>query len=409
MGHRFDIYRHTTAVINLDYLENNLRVLKSIVGTEAFFCPMVKANAYGHGDVEIALKLQSLGVESLGVGLIEEGLLLRQMGVTCNLLVFGIFDSKAIEQIVKWKLTPVISLWQQIEALERSPLLKDRERMPIHLKFDTGMHRLGFNVSDAQKLFDRLSKHPQLRVEGICTHLFKGDDAEDLHGQSFSQLAQFQEVEKVFARLDVISHSLNSAGTLNFHLLRTAQRALPHSISNSQGVRPGLLLYGLDPMNSSALSQSLKPVMSLRSHIVRYHRLRMGETVSYSATWKASRNSVVGVIPIGYADGYHRLLSNKAEVLVKGRRVPQIGNVCMDYIMVDVTGLMTEEEINNNIEVEVTLFGEDSMGNCLSANELAVKAQTIPWEILTSVGERVPRVFTEYNGSLMKRRDEARF
>lgn len=415
MSHRIDIFRHTTAVINLDHLENNYRVLKSMVGDDVFFCPMVKANAYGHGDVEIALKLEQLGVKTLGVGLVEEGLLLRQMGVQCDLLVFGIFDAKAVEQIVKWRLTPVISLWQQIAALESSPHLGLGQKIPIHLKFDTGMHRLGFAVSDAKKLFERLQSHSRIVLQGVCTHLFKGDDAEDLHGQSFSQLAQFQEVERVFSSMShdlnsnspVRSHALNSAGSLNFHLLRMSQKVLPHGISAHQGVRPGLLLYGIDPMSSSSLAQALKPVMSLRSHIVRYHRLRPQESVSYGATWRASRNSVIGVIPIGYADGYHRLLSNKAEVLVKGRRAPQVGNVCMDYIMVDVTGLMTDHEIENNIEVEVTLFGQDSQGNSLSVNELANKAQTIPWEILTSVGERVPRVFEGKNTTL-KKQDEAR-
>ncbi len=413
MGHRIDIFRHTTAVINLDHLENNYRVLKSIVGDQVFFCPMVKANAYGHGDVEIALKLEQLGVQSLGLGLVEEALLLRQMGVKCDLLVFGIFDAKAVEHIIKWRLTPVISLWQQLEALEKSPFLRDGQKIPIHLKFDTGMHRLGFAVADAKKLLERLQNHSQIILQGVCTHLFKGDDAEDLHGQSFSQLAQFQEVERVFASMSaagpIVSHALNSAGLLNFHLLRMAQKTLPHHVAPHQGVRPGLLIYGVDPMNSSSLAQALKPVMSLRSHIVRYRRLRPNETVSYGATWKAVRNSVIGVIPIGYADGYHRLLSNRAEVLVKGQRAPQVGNVCMDYIMVDVTGLMTDEEINNNIEVEVTLFGSDSQGNTLSVHELSSKAQTIPWEILTSVGERVPRtVESSHQMNATKKRDKMR-
>jgi alanine racemase len=396
MAHRLEIFRHTTAVIHLNHLEQNYLSLKAMVGDQVFFCPMVKANAYGHGDIEIALKLEALGVKTLGVGLIEEAILLRDSGVRCELLVFGIFDAKAVGEVVRWNMTPVVSVWQQIEALEQSRHLKLGQKIPIHLKFDTGMHRLGFSVAEASRLLERLDNHPCLQLKGICTHLYKGDDAEDLHGDSFSQLIQFQEIQKLFAHLQLQHHTLNSAGTLNFHLLRKKGQVLPSGIQAHQGIRPGLLIYGIDPLSSSLTAEfPLKPVMSLRSHIVRYHRLRVGESVSYGATWKATRNSVIGVIPIGYADGYHRLLSNRAEVLVKGVRASQVGNVCMDFIMVDVTGLMTDHEIDNNLEVEVTLFGYDSRGQLLSASELATKAQTIPWEILTSVGERVPRVIQE--------------
>lgn len=396
MADRLDIYRHTTAVINLEHLESNYRLLKEIVGEQVFFCPMVKANAYGHGDVEIALKLQDLGVRSLGVGLVEEGLLLRQMGIKCELLVFGIFDLSAAQQVLKWKMTPVISLWQQFEALETAARQQEVTTISIHLKFDTGMHRLGFDLSDARKLYDKILESSIFELQGVCTHLFRGDDAADLAGDSMKQLERFQEVEKIFSPLSPVSHTLNSAGTLHFHTLRQRAQPLPAKIALDQGVRPGLLLYGVSPFpadqNLQGLLSRLKPVMSLRSHIVRYHRVKAGETVSYGATWKAHQDSVVGVIPIGYADGYHRLLSNRAEVLVNGRRAPQIGNVCMDYIMADVTGLVTELEIEKNLEIEVTLFGFDSGGSYISPTELATKAQTIPWEILTSVGERVPRV-----------------
>jgi alanine racemase len=409
MAHRLEIFRHTSAVIHLDHLEQNYRSLKAIVGDEVFFCPMVKANAYGHGDIEIALKLESLGVKTLGVGLIEEGLLLRQMGVKCELLVFGIFDAKAVREVVNWNMTPVLSVWQQIEALESSQFIKSNRKIPIHLKFDTGMHRLGFSVGDAARLLEKLENHPRLELKGICTHLHSGDDAIDLQGDSIAQLIRFQEVEAIFAHLNLQSHTLNSAGTINFHLLRQKKQPLPYGIPLNQGIRPGLLIYGVNPLDSGLLSEfTLKPVMSLRSHIVRYHRLQAGEAVSYGATWKASKNSVVGVIPIGYADGYHRTLSNRAEVLVKGRRVPQVGNVCMDYIMVDVTGIMTDVEIDNNLEVEATLFGYDSEGHLLNACELAERAQTIPWEILTSVGERVPRVIQGERVTQTKNSREAR-
>lgn len=393
MATRNDIFRHTSAVIHLDHLAHNFRILRAFHGESKFFCPMVKANGYGHGDVEVARCLEKEGAQQLGVGLVEEGLLLRQMGVHCELLVFGIFDRRAAEEIVKWKLTPVISVWSQIDALEALPHLGS-VRIPVHIKFDTGMHRLGFSLEDAQKVFDRLSKHSKLEVKGICTHLFKGEDAHDLNGQSIRQLQKFSIVEGIFSPLKVVSHTLNSAGILNLHRLRQEGVTLPHGVSSIQGARPGLLIYGLSAMEDTPVELTLKPVMSLRSHIVRFHRLQKGETVSYGGTWASPRESIIGVIPIGYADGYHRVLSNKAEALVKGQRVPLIGTVCMDYVMVDVTGLVTDQEVNFNREVEATLFGYDSSGNLLKASELSTKAQTIPWEILTSIGERVPRVYT---------------
>jgi alanine racemase len=370
---------------------------------------MVKANGYGHGDVEVALRLEREGATHLGVGLIEEGLLLRQMGVRCQLLVFGIFDRRAAEEIVKWRLTPVISVWSQIEALENVRFHDMSQKIPIHIKFDTGMHRLGFPVDEAQELMDHLVSHQKLEVQGICTHLFKGDDAYDLNGSSFQQLRSFSEVERIFSPMGVVSHTLNSAGILNFHRLKESHtEPMPSAISPEQGARPGLLIYGIGPMDYVPVQLNLKSVMSLRSHIVRYHRLNAGDSVSYGATWRAKGSAVIGVIPIGYADGYHRLLSNKSEVLIKGKRVSLVGTVCMDYVMVDVTGVVTDHEIESNIEIEATMFGYDSEGNHLGVQELASKAQTIPWEILTGVGERVPRIFDSQNDLGLKATKEAK-
>jgi alanine racemase len=396
MATRNDIYRHTSAVIHLDHLAHNFHSLRKFHGEQNFFCPMVKANGYGHGDVEVSRCLEREGAKQLGVGLVEEGLLLRQMGVKCELLVFGIFDRRAAAEILRWRLTPVISVWSQIEALESLPLTGS-ERIPVHVKFDTGMHRLGFSIEDSKKVFERLLKHPKIEVKGICTHFFKGEDAHDLNGQSIQQLQKFSNIEQLFSPMQVISHTLNSAGIVNLHRLKEEKATLPQGIRSEQGARPGLLIYGLSAMDETPAELSLKPVMSLRSHIVRYHRLHKGETVSYGATWAAPQDSIVGVIPIGYADGYHRWLSNKASVLIKGQRAQLVGTVCMDYIMVDVTGIVSEQDVSSNREVEATLFGYDSSGNLLKASELAAKAHTIPWEILTSVGERVPRVFVGAN------------
>ncbi|MEZ0391881.1 MAG: alanine racemase [Pseudobdellovibrionaceae bacterium] len=376
-------FRSTRALIHLDHLAHNVRELRQALGpANPFFCPMVKANGYGHGDVEISKKLESEGVQVLGVGLIEEGILLREMGIRTQLLFFGTCDEKGAKAVLEYNLTPVLSTWDQIRALE-SAAKKD---VDVHLKFDTGMHRLGFSLKDLDRLSGYFAGTSHLKLKGILTHLHTGEDANLLNGSSFDQLREFQEVEKAFQSHRIVSHTLNSAGLLNF--LKHQNQKLPHGISPHQGVRPGLAVYGLAPVPTNL---DLKPVMSLRSETVKYHFVRKGEGVSYNTTWKAPQDSVVAVVPIGYADGYHRMLSNRGELLFRGQKVPLVGNVCMDYLMIDVTKTLKNEIAENLKPESVTLFGADESGHAISANELALKAQTISWEILTSVGERVPR------------------
>lgn len=387
MTFHLNIYRHTTAHVHLDNLAQNIQQLRQHLGSDIFFCPMVKANAYGHDDVEVALRIEKEGVKVMGVGLVEEGILLRQMGVHTELLVFGIFAADAVSEILKWKMTPVISTWEQLSLLEHAATAP----LKVHLKFDTGMHRLGFVPQDAKKLFEKLSKQKKIIVAGILTHLHSGEDADQENGHSHHQLKQFAAIETVFASMNPISHALNSAGTLNFLKLKKQGKVLSGT-NPKLGVRPGLSIYGYSPVSDLPEDIQLKPAMSLRSHVVRYHQLSAGESISYGQTWTSQRPSVIGVVPIGYADGYHRRLSNRGQVLFDGSLVPVVGNVCMDYIMIDVTDATQGRSLQALTEQEVTLFGYDSQGRLLPASDLAKQAQTIPWEILTSVGERVPRI-----------------
>ena len=375
------IYRHTFAEINLEHLAHNYREIKKRLAPGQFVCPMVKANGYGHGDIDISLRLQSEGVGTLGVGLVEEGLLLRHSGIQCQLLVFGIFDYEGAQEIIKNRLTPVISTWQQLEALRKTQFYK----IPVHLKFDTGMHRLGFQKADCDKLLIFFKDNKNFLVEGVLTHLSHGEDADQANGNSSNQFKEFKEILQLMnfeSNPKVIKHCLNSAGFL---------KSLGTPIGQ-YGVRPGLIIYGSYPFDTNLIN--LKPVMSLRSHVVTYQKIKKGEGVSYNHTWKAPVDTIIGVIPLGYADGYHRLLSNNAEVLFQGKRVKMVGNVCMDYVMIDVTEVLKDKNLDQFIESEVTFFGEDQAGNILSVTELSKQGGTIPWEILTSVGERVPRVTT---------------
>jgi len=384
-----EMYRRTFAEINLDHIAHNFEVLKKVFPQAPFICPMVKANAYGHGDVAIALCLEQVGAKHLGVCLIEEGLLLRRGGVKAEILVFRGFDREGAEQMIQHNLTPIVATWDQLEAVQAVA----KKAVGIHLKFNTGMNRLGFHPTEAQKLFEACWQNPKIRVHGILTHLYNGEDAADPLGDSATQLAAIEHAMEVFKPLNPLVHALNSAGILN-HLAVRGGKPEQHPLTRvNWGLRPGLMIYGYNPLADQKLLP-LKPAMTLKSVASTYRELAVGEVVSYGGTWTAKKKSVIAVVPIGYADGYHRILSNNAHVLFSGQRVPVVGNICMDFLMVDVTEVVQNKNLMDFKDQEIILFGQSDEGPRLSAEELAKHAQTITWEILTSVGERVPRVFT---------------
>ncbi|WP_413578762.1 alanine racemase [Bdellovibrio sp. HCB290] len=382
------MFRKTFAEINLDNLTHNIRVLQKAFPNR-FLCPMVKANAYGHGDVKLALHLEKLGIKQLGVCLIEEGLLLRQSGVKVDILVFRGFDAKGAKAILDNNMTAVVSTWDQIEALEQVATKK----VSVHVKFDTGMNRLGFRTEEAQKVFDRLNGHAHIEVKALCTHLYIGENALETDQTSAQQLHKLNKVSEVFKSMNVFCHALNSSGILNLlEMEQKGQQDKNHPLYlQNWGLRPGLMIYGYSSLGHPPVA-SLKPVMNLKSVVNNLREVKAGETVSYGAKWTAKRDSVIAVISIGYGDGYHRLLSNQAHVLFAGHKVPVVGTVCMDYLMVDVTDVV-KGDLKLYKDQEVILFGGDLKGHELSADELARQAHTISYEMLTSVGERVPRVY----------------
>lgn len=384
-----EMYRRTFAEINLDHIAHNFEALKKAFPQAPFICPMVKANAYGHGDVAVALCLEKAGAKHLGVCLIEEGLLLRRGGVQADILVFRGFDREGAEQMVRNNLTPVVATWEQLDAVQSVAT----KSVNIHLKFNTGMNRLGFHPDEAQKLFEICWQNPKVRVQGVLTHLYNGDDAMEVSGDSVKQLKEFERIVDIFRPLNPSAHCLASAGIINQLMARRGENSSHPLMKASWGLRPGLMIYGYSPLPNQDVIL-LKPAMTLKSVASTYRKLEAGEIVSYGGTWTAKKKSVVAVVPIGYADGYHRILSNKAKVLFSGHRVPIVGNICMDFLMVDVTDVVQDRNLTEFKDQEIILFGQSEDGISLSADELAKQAQTITWEILTSVGERVPRVFT---------------
>lgn len=383
-----EMFRRTFAEINLDHLAHNYFEIKKLGGDNRFICPMVKANAYGHGDFEVARHLENLGVTHLGVCLIEEGLRLKNDGINSKILVFRGFDKQGAQKIFDSQMTPVISTWDQIAALES---VAD-DPIKVHLKFDTGMNRLGFSVQEVEKLRTYFKNSKKLKLKAILSHFYLGEDAVKLEGHSATQAQKLSEVHSYFKDDDVWVHLLNSGGIAS--LAEPEVKNNPNHFLNkvNWGFRPGLMLYGYSA-SENLKSMNLKPVMTFKSVVNNLRQAQVGESVSYGATWKASRASTIAVVPAGYADGLHRLLSNRGKALFAGKEVSIIGRVCMDFLMLDVTDVVQQTNIKKFNEEEVIFFGYDQAGNFLSAEVAAKAAETITWEVLTSVGERVPRHF----------------
>ena len=378
-----EMYRRTFADINIENLIFNWNQIKIIAGDDRFICPMVKANAYGHGDVQISAALESEGAQILGVCLIEEGLLLRASGIKSDILVFRGFDKIGAEKIFEYQLTPVISTWEQIKAMEAAA----DSSIKVHVKFDTGMNRIGFGLDQIEKIESYFSTSKKLKLKAILTHFSSSEDAHLEEGVSSKQLKQFIQIVDYFKAHDIYQHVLNSGGIAAF---ATKKNKLLNQYK--WGFRPGLMLYGYQSADHFT-EINLKPVMTLKSVVNNIRQINEGESVSYGATWTAKRKSRIAVVPIGYADGIHRLLSNKSMVLFAEQKVPIVGRICMDFLMVDVTDVVKDSEINKWVEEEVILFGFDDKNNFLSAEELSTNANTIVWETLTSISERVPRRF----------------
>lgn len=338
---------------------------------------VVKANAYGHGAVDVTRALLRRGVSRVAVVSIEEGIALRQAGINAPIVVLGPLFPEQIADLLAHQLTPVVS---DLDIL--GPLSNAASRLnsvyPIHIKVDTGMGRLGLSATDADKwLSNSLWRNP-LQIEGIMTHLADTDGAAPEATEQ--QLRSFRQVlsksEQQGWRVPLI-HTANSAGLMRF----------PQS--HFSLVRPGISLYGYHTLPSTVAAPSLKPVLSLRSRIAQIKSVEPGGAVSYNGTFVATRRSRIAVLPIGYADGYSRRLSNRGMVLIHGRRAPVVGLVCMDMVMIDVTDVPSAQ-----VGDEVLLIGQQGTDS-IWADEIARWTDTIPYEVLCGIGPRIPRIYRE--------------
>ncbi len=395
-------HRPTVAVIDLAKIAGNFRLLTAAVHPDAFVCPMVKANAYGHGDAAVAMKLRDAGAKHLGVALIEEGLGLRNGGDLGSILQFGFFDAYGAEAMLQNKITPMISslealeLW--IKAVESE---KDAGRVEtpvsVHLKINTGMNRLGVPLDGIAAVAKKLAAtRGFVRLDGIATHLSDGDDFVVEGRRSETQLDRFRKAEREIRAAGLTDFKCHLANSSATRALK--QIGLGDSRYQDLGIRPGIALYGVEPDAEKVAEVGVQPALRWLSRLMHIQDVRQGEGVSYGGRWIAPRNSRVGVIPCGYADGYRRAFNSqgRAEVIVGGRRVPVVGTVCMDYFMCDLTDVQTPQ-----VGDIVTLIGEaENRSTSVTAVELAGLANTISYEVFTGISERVPRLYVDGEASI---------
>lgn len=372
-----DCVSSNQCIVNLAAIAQNIQTIRSKVGHSTRLMVMVKALAYGTDDVQIAKFLESCGVDILGVSYVDEGIALKRAGVNQSIFVINAAVYEAAK-VVKWDLEIGVSDTALIDAVAAEAKNQNKQ-IKTHLHIDTGMSRFGCRVEEALKLAKHIQKYPQLILEGIMTHFACADDP----AQDHFTLEQTTRFDKAIASLEANGfhprwkHAANSSGAVRF------------SFPNYNMVRIGLGAYGLHSSPTVGEAIDLRLALSLMTRIVGINVCKKGETISYGRAYKVEQKSQrIGVLPIGYFDGLHRNYSGKSDVMVRGRRAPMIGKICMDFMMVDLTDIPQA-----SIGDPVLIFGEDEYGNYLSAEELAASGDSIVHELITCLGPRIHRIF----------------
>lgn len=354
-------------------LRHNCDLLAATVGPKVGVLAVIKADAYGHGALACAQALERRAW-GFAVSLVEEGIELRRGGIAVPIVVLGSCFGHSHRDVLAYQLTPVVSQLDDLQAYSRAAVEIGNRQAAIHLKIDTGMARLGFLPSQLPQLIAELRRTANLHVSGLCTHLAEADAASETSTRQ--QLARFDAARAELARAGyapTLVHIANSAGLWRYPEAR------------ADLVRPGLALFGESPMENANFP-ALAPVMRLKSKIVALRQLPPHSPVSYGAHYHTQTAAEIATVPVGYADGYSRRMSGRAEVLVTGRRCKVVGAITMDMCMVDVT------ELGAHVGDEVVLLGRQADGE-IRASEWAEWSQTITWEIFCGISKRVPRIY----------------
>ena len=370
---RQNVERATRAIIDLGAISRNIAEIRKKIGNKRGLMAVVKADGYGHGAVEVSRAALRSGADFLGVALPEEGQQLREAGIEAPILVVGLIQPEEAYKVVKFQLSQAVASVELLEALNHEAS-KVSTWISVHVKLETGMGRIGVKPEDAVSFVRKVKSFKNLNLEGLFSHFSSADEKD----KTFSE-RQLQLFDQVIGNLQLAGievpkkHIANSAAILD----------LPQSYYDI--VRPGIMIYGLYPSREVSHSIELKPAMTFKTKISEVKVVPPGTPISYGRTFITKKKTTVATLPVGYADGYNRLLSNHGEVLVKGRRAPVIGTICMDMCMVDASSV---EDIRPGDEV--ILFDEE-----LSVDEIAAKIGTINYEVVCGVNKRVPRVYIQ--------------
>jgi len=371
--------------IDLDAIAQNVRNIKKLIGEKKELMAVVKGNAYGHDILEVSSVVLKNGASRLAVARLEEGIFLRKAGIVVPILILGLTLKQQAELLVSYSITPTVSECGTIEKISESAFKKDK-KIKVHLKIDTGMGRIGIFPYHVLNFIKKVRALGNVEIEGIFTHFSVADEKDKTYTEA--QFKKFIEVLTILEKEGIkipVKHVGNSATLLD----------LPHMWLDL--VRPGISIYGLYPSTEVQKAVKLIPAHSFKTRIVFLKELPVGECISYGRIYTTTkRRTKVASLPVGYADGYNRLLSNQGEVLVRGRRFPVIGRVCMDQCMIDVTNLPKVK-----IGDEVVLWGRQGEEE-ITVEEIAEKIGTINYEIVHMPDKkRVPKLFIK-NGKPWK-------
>lgn len=368
------MYRPLWIEIDLQALRDNFNAIKKTVGSHTKIIATVKQNAYGHGVLPVARELSKLGVDFFGVGSIEEAIVLREHGFKEPILVLSAILPFFAKTILQYKITPTVADTELARVLDREAA-RHNKKIPIHIKVDTGMGRLGPYHTQAHAFIQELARLKHLTLEGIYTH-FPVADADkkftDYQIKIFNTFIEHLRQEQ--GASFKYQHCANSAGVLHY----------PHAHFNV--VRPGLILYGIKP--SVNVKLRLTPLLTLKSKVIYIKRIEKDMTVSYGRTYKAKSPRFIATVSIGYADGYPWSLSNRSKVLIRNSFYNVIGRVCMDHVMVDL-GRSAHAKVGD----DVILIGKSSPRACITPELVAEWAKTIPYEIVSRLSLKIPRLF----------------
>ena len=371
--------RPTIAEIDLSALRHNFNQVRRAVNKECGILAVVKADAYGHGFMDVATLLDGEGVTAFGVAFLAEGIQLRKSGIDRPVLILGGVYPGQEKKCVGFNLSTTVFTIDQARALDEAASRLYR-KAKIHVKIDTGMGRLGIPHTESTAFFRELTGLRHLELEGVISHFASADELDE-SGKSYTELQS--------TRFVAVIEECRSLGfsPRYIHIANSAalySRDLPFC----NLVRPGIVLYGALPSGDFAGLLDVRPVMRLVSRVAMLKWVEPGTSISYARRYTAKEKILVASVPVGYADGYSRSLTNRGEAIVRGQRAGVIGTVCMDWIMADVTGVPDVA-----LGDEVTLLGCDRSGACIKAEELAELAGTIPYEIFCGISKRVPRVY----------------